>query len=83
MVQAATIATDVRSARESSPEMGGSVDAIATGVNFPKLLYDWKMGRTLEATTTYRLEQRLRWLTSDIWVSNAFSARGDGTFPTR
>lgn len=53
---------------EVNPRMGGSVAlAIAAGVNFPRLLFDWKLGRHLHAVPDYRVGQRLRWLAGDIW----------------
>ena len=52
---------------EVNPRMGGSVGlAIAAGVNFPLLLWKWKLGRSLPAPTAYRIGQRLRWLPGDI-----------------
>lgn len=70
---------------EVNPRMGGSVGlAIGAGVNFPKLLYDWKMGNPLEETTTYRLGQRLRWLAGDIWnIKCVFENQGDPDIPPR
>jgi len=53
---------------EVNPRMGGSVTlAINAGVNFPKLLHDWKLGYALEPVSSYRVGRRLRWLTGDIW----------------
>jgi predicted ATP-grasp superfamily ATP-dependent carboligase len=52
---------------EVNPRMGGSVGlAIAAGVNFPLLLWKWKLGQSLPAPTAYRIGQRLRWLPGDI-----------------
>lgn len=70
---------------EVNPRMGGSVAlAIAAGVNFPRLLHDWKLGRSLEETTTYRIGQRLRWLAGDIWnIKCVFENQGEPDIPRR
>ena len=53
---------------EVNPRVGGSVAlAISAGVNFPQLMYDWKLDRALEEHATYRVGQRLRWLAGDVW----------------
>jgi hypothetical protein len=53
---------------EINPRMGGSVGlAIAAGVNFPRLIYDWKIGRPLEVADQYRVGRRLHWVAGDIW----------------
>jgi len=53
---------------EVNPRLAGSVAlAISAGVNFPRLMYDWKLGRALQEQTTYRVGKRLRWLAGDIW----------------
>ncbi len=53
---------------EVNPRMGGSVAlAISAGINFPKLMYDWKLDRPLEEQVTYQVGKRLRWLAGDIW----------------
>jgi predicted ATP-grasp superfamily ATP-dependent carboligase len=53
---------------EVNPRMGGSVAlAIAAGVNFPALLYDWKVNRTLTSVSDYRVGKRLHWLAGDVW----------------
>ena len=54
---------------EVNPRMGGSVSlAISAGVNFPQLLYDWKLDRALAEHATYRVGKRLRWLAGDVWA---------------
>jgi predicted ATP-grasp superfamily ATP-dependent carboligase len=53
---------------EVNPRMGGSVGlAIAAGVDFPSLLYRWKLDGELEEVSSYRVGKRLRWLAGDIW----------------
>ena len=70
---------------EVNPRIGGSVGlAIRAGVNFPRLMYDWKLGRRLEETTSYRLGQRLRWLAGDIWnIKSVFENQGQPDVPPR
>jgi len=70
---------------EVNPRMGGSVGlAIAAGVNFPGLAYDWKLDRTLRETTDYPIGQRLRWLAGDIWnIKAVFENQGDLDVPSR
>jgi predicted ATP-grasp superfamily ATP-dependent carboligase len=53
---------------EVNPRLGGSLSlAIAAGVNFPALLYDWKVNDRLWSITDYHVGKRLRWLAGDIW----------------
>jgi predicted ATP-grasp superfamily ATP-dependent carboligase len=53
---------------EVNARLGGSLAlAVAAGVNFPALLYDWQLGRPLTACPTYRAGRRLRWLAADVW----------------
>jgi predicted ATP-grasp superfamily ATP-dependent carboligase len=70
---------------EVNPRMGGSVGlAITAGVNFPKLMYDWKLGRDLQETTDYGVGLRLRWLAGDIWnIKSVFENQGDPDIPPR
>ena len=70
---------------EVNPRIGGSVGlAIAAGVDFPKLMYDWKMGRPLEETMRYRVGRRLRWLSGDIWnIKSVFENQGQPDVPPR
>jgi hypothetical protein len=35
-------------------------------VNFPRLLYDWKLGLPLHETVDYQVGKRLRWLWGDL-----------------
>lgn len=52
---------------EVNPRMGSSVAlGIAAGVDFPRLLFEWKLG-TLRPVNTYQVGRRLRWLPGDIW----------------
>jgi predicted ATP-grasp superfamily ATP-dependent carboligase len=68
---------------EVNPRMGGSVAlAIAAGVNFPRLTYDWKLERQLEEVTTYLIGKRLRWLAGDVWnLKCAFDDQGHPDIP--
>jgi predicted ATP-grasp superfamily ATP-dependent carboligase len=70
---------------EINPRMGGSLAlAISCGVNFPKLMYDWKLGRRLEATTHYRVGQRLRWVAGDVWnIKTVMQRQGQVDVPRR
>jgi predicted ATP-grasp superfamily ATP-dependent carboligase len=70
---------------EVNPRMGGSVAlAIAAGVNFPKLMFDWKLERDLEEVTTYEVGKRLRWLPGDIWnLKCVFESQGHPDIPSR
>jgi predicted ATP-grasp superfamily ATP-dependent carboligase len=53
---------------EVNPRMGGSVAlAIASGVDFPGLTFDWAMGRPLKAIAGYRPGRRSRWLAGDLF----------------
>lgn len=52
---------------EVNPRMGGSVAlAIASGVDFPGLTYDWATGQPLHAVAGYRPGRRARWLAGDL-----------------
>ena len=70
---------------EVNPRIGGSVGlAIAAGVNFPQLMYDWKLGYQLAETSTYHIGQRLRWLAGDIWnIKSVFENQGLPDVPSR
>jgi predicted ATP-grasp superfamily ATP-dependent carboligase len=70
---------------EINPRMGGSVAlAISAGVNFPMLLYDWKMGRPLTVANQYRVGQRLRWLAGDLWnIKTVLERPGQVDVPPR
>lgn len=70
---------------EVNPRMGGSVAlAIAAGVDFPQLIRNWKLGRTLTRQDTYRIGQRLRWLAGDVWnLKCVFEDQGHPDVPPR
>ncbi|HEX8968891.1 MAG TPA: ATP-grasp domain-containing protein [Chloroflexota bacterium] len=70
---------------EVNPRMGGSVGlAIAAGVNFPRMLYAWALGETLQQTHEYRIGARLRWLAGDVWnLKCAFEMQGHPDIPSR
>jgi predicted ATP-grasp superfamily ATP-dependent carboligase len=69
---------------EVNPRMGGSVAlAIASGVNFPGLLYDWKVNSSLSYVTDYQVGKRLRWLAGDVWnLKCAFEMQGHPDIPS-
>jgi len=53
---------------EINARMAGSVElAIRSGVDFPKLLYMWALGRPIAPITEYRVGRRQRWLSGDAW----------------
>ena len=70
---------------EVNPRLGGSLAlAIAAGVNFPELLYNWKLGRPLEECQAYRAGRRLRWLAGDVWnLKYVFKNQGQPDAPPR
>ena len=70
---------------EVNPRMGGSVGlAIAAGVNFPKLLADWKLHSHLEEAGGYAVGKRLRWLAGDVWnLKCVFENQGHPDVPSR
>ncbi len=70
---------------EVNPRMGGSVAlAISAGVNFPRLLYDWKINGSLSPIGSYRVGARLRWLAGDVWnLKCAFEMQGHPDIPSR
>jgi predicted ATP-grasp superfamily ATP-dependent carboligase len=70
---------------EINPRMGGSVAlAVSAGVDFPMLLLKWKLGQPLQAVTSYRLGQRLRWLPGDIrHLKSVFDSQGRPDVPAR
>jgi predicted ATP-grasp superfamily ATP-dependent carboligase len=70
---------------EVNPRMGGSVAlALAAGVDFPRLLWNWKVGERLDAVTSYRIGQRLRWLPGDIrHLRSVFDSQGRPDVPSR
>jgi predicted ATP-grasp superfamily ATP-dependent carboligase len=70
---------------EVNPRMGGSVNlAIAAGVNFPKLMADWKLHSTLEEVHNYKVGARLRWLPGDVWnLKCVFENQGHPDVPPK
>jgi len=70
---------------EVNPRVGGSVAlAIAAGVNFPQLMYDWKVNSRLTRVDSYRVGNRLHWLAGDIWnLKCAFEMQGHPDIPSR
>lgn len=63
---------------EINPRIGGSVAlAVRSGVNFPKMVYDWALGYPLMEPDTYQTGRRLRWLAGDIWnLKTTFNYQG-------
>jgi predicted ATP-grasp superfamily ATP-dependent carboligase len=62
---------------EINARMAGSVAlAISAGVDFPKLLYSWALGKPLREVTSYHVGRRLRWLSGDLWnLKQTFNGR--------
>jgi predicted ATP-grasp superfamily ATP-dependent carboligase len=69
---------------EINPRIGGSLAlALAAGVNFPKLLYDWKINASVHEISDYQVGKRLRWLAGDIWnLKCSFEMQGHPDIPT-
>jgi predicted ATP-grasp superfamily ATP-dependent carboligase len=70
---------------EVNPRLGGSVGlAIAAGVNFPQMMYDWQLGDALSAPDSYRVGLRLRWLEGDLLnIKSVFTNQGQPDVPPR
>jgi len=70
---------------EVNPRIGGSVALpISAGVNFPQLLFDWKVRGLLQEVTDYTVGKRLRWLAGDIWnLKCVFDSQGQPDVPPR
>ena len=69
---------------EVNPRMGASLAlAVRAGVDLPRLLYAWGTGRPLERVTGYRVGQRLRWITGDMWYINTVSEQLNPEIPDR
>ena len=70
---------------EVNPRIGGSVGlALAAGVNFPRLVYDWKVRQHLTEVGGYTVGRRLRWLPGDIWnLKSVFDQQGGPDVPRR
>jgi predicted ATP-grasp superfamily ATP-dependent carboligase len=67
---------------EINARMAGSLAlAISAGVDFPKMLYSWAVGKPLERITEYRVGRRLRWLSGDVWYLKCV-AEGPGRADT-
>jgi cation diffusion facilitator CzcD-associated flavoprotein CzcO len=69
---------------EINPRMAGSVAlAISAGVDFPRLLYSWAVGKPLWEVTNYRVGRRRRWLSGDLWnLKQTFDGRRRPDTPT-
>lgn len=70
---------------EVNPRMGGSVSlAIRSGVDFPRLTYDWAIGEAVPEITSYRVGRRVRWLSVDLWnLKKSFDSPGLPDVPNR
>jgi predicted ATP-grasp superfamily ATP-dependent carboligase len=70
---------------EINPRIGGSVGlAIASGVNFPHLVYAWARGESMHEVASYRTGRRLRWLGGDVWnLKCVFDSQGRPDIPPR
>ncbi len=68
---------------EVNPRMAGSLSlALRAGVNFPRLAYDWKLGRDLSEVRSYQIGRRLRWLSGDIWnLKSVLAFQGEPEIP--
>jgi len=69
---------------EINARLAGSVGlAISAGVDFPKLVYDWALGKRLEETTHYAIGRRARWLSGDVWyLKDVLTGSGRTDTPT-
>jgi predicted ATP-grasp superfamily ATP-dependent carboligase len=63
---------------EVNPRLPATVElAVRAGIDFPKLLYLWSLGRPLPPPAPYRTGVRLRWLGGDVlWLAETMRARG-------
>ena len=70
---------------EINARMPGSVAlAVSAGVDFPRMLYDWAVGRPLQVVKDYRVGRRRRWLAGDLWnLKWAFRGRNEPDIPSR
>jgi predicted ATP-grasp superfamily ATP-dependent carboligase len=68
---------------EVNARMPGSIAlSHAAGIDFPKLIYDWALGRPLEKVAGYQIGRRLRWLGGDAWnLKCAFERDGHPDSP--
>jgi predicted ATP-grasp superfamily ATP-dependent carboligase len=64
---------------EINPRLSASVEvAIRSGVDFPRLLFQWASGETLRADPGYEIGVRMRWLGGDFrWLRNTWTNQGD------
>jgi predicted ATP-grasp superfamily ATP-dependent carboligase len=70
---------------EVNARMAGSVAlAISAGVDFPRMLHSWALGKPLEEVVEYRVGRRQRWLSGDIWnLKYAFDGGNRPDVPSR
>jgi predicted ATP-grasp superfamily ATP-dependent carboligase len=70
---------------EINARMPGSVAlAVAAGVNFPKLLHAWAVGKPLREIAEYRVGVRQRWLSGEVWfLKDVFADSGRPDTPGR
>lgn len=71
---------------EINPRLPATVElAVRSGVDFPRLLYLWALGRPLPAPGPYRSGLRLRWLGGDLrWLVETLRSQGHpGSTPAR
>lgn len=70
---------------EVNARMAGSVAlAISAGVDFPKMLHTWAIGKPLQEVTNYRVGRRQRWLSGDVWnLKYAFDGGNRPDVPSR
>jgi predicted ATP-grasp superfamily ATP-dependent carboligase len=53
---------------EVNARMPGSVAlAISAGIDFPRLVHSWAVGKPLWEMPEYRIGRRQRWLSGDVW----------------
>jgi predicted ATP-grasp superfamily ATP-dependent carboligase len=70
---------------EVNARMAGSVGlAISAGVDFPRMLHSWALGKPLREITEYRVGRRQRWLSGDVWnLKWAFKRGNEPDVPSR
>ncbi len=63
---------------EINPRLSASVEvAVRAGVPFPRLLYKWARGETLDQSNGYQIGVRMRWLGGDVsWLKQCLAGRG-------
>ncbi|GCE25375.1 hypothetical protein KDA_08590 [Dictyobacter alpinus] len=63
---------------EINPRLSASVEiAVRSGVDFPKLLYQWASGETIDTVSSYRVGNWMRYLKGDIMTTiEAIQQRG-------